>query len=169
MTALAIAVALVGAVGVLNLLLTFGVIRRMRQDGTAGNAPAPPAPIAPAGTQVAAALESARIAVPGETLFGFFSPGCSFCEEQLPEFAGRAREHGRVVSVVFDPLGEGTNLISELTAVSRVVVETRPDGGLMQAFQAKGYPSYCVVRDGVIASVVGKASDLPRPGVAVPA
>lgn len=62
--------------------------------------------------------------------------------------------------MVFDPANESAKLVRELGQVARVVVEDVPDGAYQKVFQVKGYPGYCVVRDGTIVSVAGRAGDL---------
>ncbi len=90
MKALAIAVVLFGALSVLNLLLLFGVLRRLREGvgsrpQPGGAVPGPP--MAPVGTIV----QGTTASWDGETLVGFFTPGCGPCEQQLPAFIEYAR------------------------------------------------------------------------------
>lgn len=168
MTALTSAVVLVGALGVLNLTLTFGVIRRLREDTGSRSQPTgaqPGAPMAPVGTSV-------RDTAPGwdgETLVGFFFPGCAPCEEQVPAFIEYARTRERVVAVVHDRAGNAAELVRKLGQVAQVVVEDGTDGALQKAFRVEAFPSYCVVRDGVISSVAGRAVDLAEQVARVPA
>jgi thiol-disulfide isomerase/thioredoxin len=170
MTALTFAVVLLGALCVLNLLLTFGLIRRLRQDAGTGprsGAALPQPPMAPVGT----AVRGTSIGWDGETLVGFFSPGCGPCEQQVPAFvdlAGSRDRHG-VLAVVFDPAGQSAELVRRLGQVARVVVEDTPDGALQTALQVKGYPSYCIVRDGIVVSVAGRAADLDDRAARIPA
>ncbi|MEV7230786.1 hypothetical protein AB0M79_27750 [Polymorphospora sp. NPDC051019] len=168
MNVLTSAVVLVGALCVLNLLLTFGVIRRLRQGigslpEPGGAMPGPP--MAPVGTTVL----GADAGWDGETLVGFFTPGCGPCEQQLPAFIEHARTRERVLAVVFDPANNSAELVRELGEVARVVVEDTPDGALQTAFQVKGYPGYCVLRDGIIVLVAGRAADLNDRAARIPA
>ena len=92
----------VGAVAVLNLLLTVGVIRRLRQHterlshlSAPGGAPEPV--MLEAGAQVGefAATTTdgepvSRDLLSGQTLVGVFAPSCSACREQLPNFISKA-------------------------------------------------------------------------------
>ncbi|MDG6106212.1 hypothetical protein Daura_20195 [Dactylosporangium aurantiacum] len=158
MTALTFAVVLVGALCVLNLLLTFGVIRRLRDGDRPAAGAAPQPPMAPVGT----AVRGGPTGWDGETLVGFFSPGCGPCERQLPTFVevAGARPTHRVVAVVYDPAGQSAALVATLRQVAQVVVEDTPHGALQTAFQVNGYPSYCIVRDGVVVAVAGRAADL---------
>lgn len=175
MTALTSAVVLVGALGVVNLLLTFGIIRRLRQDAGTGDRPigATPgrlvAPAAPVGTEI----QGTDLRWDGETLVGFFLPGCDPCEEQLPEFVTHAAKWQRVVAVVMDPSGgvsgEAAEALRRLRPVADVVVEKSPDDALHKAFKVSGYPVFCTVRDGVVSSVSGRAADLALEMARIPA
>ncbi|HWO58954.1 MAG TPA: hypothetical protein VNO31_02775 [Umezawaea sp.] len=162
MTALTSAVVLVGALGALNLILTFGVIRRLRGDaGTLTQPSGIQPPMAPVGTSVPAN----GLDWHGETLVGFFMPGCGPCDEQLPGFLEHAQRWDRSVAVVFDPSGEGAEYIRKLEPAAHVVVEGDSEDSLQKDFQVKGFPSFCVVRDGVVVSVSGRAADLSEPAV----
>jgi hypothetical protein len=168
MRALTFAVVLVGALCVLDLLLTFGVIRRLRADTGSrspqgGSDPGPP--MAPVGT----AIRGTGLDWDGETLVGFFLPDCGPCEQQFPEFMEYARTQERVVAVVSDPAGKGAELVRKLGEVAQVVVEAGTDGVLRRAFQVQGFPSYCLVGDGRIIAVVGRAADLPDQAARIPA
>lgn len=156
MTALTAAVVLVGALGVLNLLLTFGVVRRLRADTGMTAQPRFEAPMASVGTSV----RGGGVDWSGEALVGFFAPGCAPCEEQVPEFVEHAPRWERAVAVVFDPAGEGAEHVRELGRVARVVIESDTGDALQKAFQVKGFPGFCVVRDGVVVSVGGRIADL---------
>ncbi len=50
-----------------------------------------------------------------------------------------------------------------------MIVEGAPDGALQAAFQVSGYPSYCILRDGVIVSVAGRVPDLDAEVAQIPA
>src|SRR5687767_5951186 len=103
MTASLIAlVVLVGTVAVLNLLLTVGVIRRLRQHtGKLGTLEALRGPVPSVmigeGERMAdfAATTTdgepiSRDLLSGQTLVGVLSPSCSACQERLPEFVAKA-------------------------------------------------------------------------------
>ena len=168
MTALTFAVVLVGALCALDLLLTFGVIRRLREGAESRSQRAtsvPGPPMAPVGSSV----RDTGLGWHGETLVGFFFPGCAPCEEQVPEFIEYARTRERVVAVVLDRAGDAGQLVRKLGQVAQVVVEDGADGALQTAFKVEAFPSYCVVRDGVISSVAGRVVDLVEQVVRVPA
>lgn len=149
----------VGALGLVNLLLAFAIVRRLREHAemlaelpgdSAGRAmrPANDAVQEFSARTVEDELITSADLAPG-TLVGFFSPGCPPCEEQLPLFAATARGRGAgrtgVLAVVVGPADRATDLVRELLPVARVVVEEDPDGAVAKAFGVKGYPSTCVV------------------------
>jgi hypothetical protein len=144
------AVAVVGIVSGLNLVLTMAVIRRMRDAG------APPAPIT-AGERVELSGE-----LTGASLFGFFSPSCGACKDQLPGFVRRARGHVAVAIITGTPT-EAVELEKELGGVARIVVEPL-DGPVARAFGVRMWPVFAVVDAG--GTVLASATSLD--GLPVP-
>lgn len=157
MTFLAIfAAALLAALCLLNLLLTVGVIRRLKEhteliQNMPGTGP-PPEVMLPAGERVgefAAETEDgvrvARGELTAETLVGVFSPGCGACAEQMPEFieraGGNARGRDAVLAVVVGDREEYAAQIERLSAVARVVVEN-PGGEVSAALGVQGFPAF---------------------------
>ena len=160
--ALAIALVVVGLLGVFNLLLAYGLIRRMREhaelisrlsEAVSGRSSA--GIIAASGTRVP---PFRAVAVDGEvvdsrslgesTLVGFFSPGCAPCEELLPQFlaTARAKPGGRraVLAVVVSDDSSGAYLVEPLRDVASVVIEGR-GGDLGTAFGVSSYPATCEI------------------------
>ena len=93
-------VAVVGVVVVLNLLLTVGVVRRLREHterlATLGGSPG--AATLAAGQRVGefatTAIGGEPVAcdlLPGRALVGAFTSGCGACAERLPDFLVRAK------------------------------------------------------------------------------
>lgn len=175
MTYLIMAIVLIGLLAAANLLLTFGVIRRLRehtseisslrkQGSDIGGEVA-----APAGTAVArfdATDDEGRSVgaeiLTGRRLVGFFSPNCKPCTERLPEFVHFAsrRPGGRekVLAVVVDSRAESADVVGQLKPVARVVVEAE-EGAVQQAFGVKGFPAFVLIDDGhVVASDFNLAS-----------
>ncbi|MFG1871620.1 TlpA family protein disulfide reductase [Micromonospora arborensis] len=156
MEALIAAVSLLGVVGILNFVLTMGVIRRLRQHAEAissrGGAASPTleagghvgdfATTAVDGTIVASELITA------ESTIAFFSPSCGPCRERLPgfiEYAGRMnglQQH--VIAVVVGEESEAAEFASRLGAAATVVVETPDAGPLATACQVKAFPTILV-------------------------
>jgi thiol-disulfide isomerase/thioredoxin len=157
------AVALVGALGVLNLLLSVGVIRRLRRHTELlAKRPAEadddvPASAAPVGTAVGGfrARSTGGDPVSERTLgdravVAFFSPDCSPCRKRLPSFVEYAarRPELTTLAVVSDEEGH-EEMAASLASVTRVVVE--PFGGeLHRAFEVQGTPSFITVAHGTV-------------------
>ncbi len=160
--ALVIGLVVVGLLGVFNLLLAYGLVRRMREhsdlisrlsDVVSGRSSA--GSIVAAGTRVppfrAVTVDSEvvdRDRLGASTLVGFFSPGCAPCEELLPQFvaAARATPGGRaaVIAVVVADDSSGGYLLDALGDVASVVLEGR-GGELGAAFGVKSYPATCQI------------------------
>jgi thiol-disulfide isomerase/thioredoxin len=176
-----VAVVFVGLLCLLDLVLTFGVIRRLRQHielltrqmmSGVPTREALPVGSSPEHLEVTATdgrtVTSEGLA--GRTLVGFFSSDCSSCHEQLPSFvegaAALAGNGHQVLAVVVDDAADATSMVSTLEAVARVVVEP-VDGPVATAFQARAFPSICLLDEqGMIAAAGFHISQLP---VAVPA
>lgn len=150
------AVVLVGLLCVLDLILTFGVMRRLREHTTLLSARSSAAPdiVIPAGATIGsfAATTVAGVPVAGAdieegTLVGFFAPGCSTCEVELPRFVEVAGAHpGGARKVLAVVLGEGSTApyVDALSPVAGVVLA--PFGHEIEtAFQVRGYPGYALV------------------------
>jgi thiol-disulfide isomerase/thioredoxin len=152
----------VGLLGAFNLLLAYGLVRRMREhadlisrlsDLVSGRSSA--GSIAAAGTRVPAFRAVTvddevvdRDELGTSTLVGFFSPGCAPCEELLPQFvaAARAMPGGRaaVLAVVVSDDSSGAHLLDALRDVAFVVAEGR-GGELGAAFGVNSYPATCQI------------------------
>jgi hypothetical protein len=162
MTAFLIAlVALVGAIAVLNLLLTVGVIRRLRQhteqlSGMAALGGAPGDIIIGAGEQAGefAATTTdgepvARDLLSGQTLVGVLSASCGACKERLPEFVSRAETfpggRGQVLAVLAGEPAEVEPYREQLAPVARVVIEPPMDGPISTALKVQGYPAFALL------------------------
>jgi hypothetical protein len=169
-------VILLSIVTCLNLLLTFGVIRRLRVHTeilrTGGSGAARDADIMlPAGsrpTPFAAATTTAGEPLTSDdlrgALVGFFSHTCDGCRQQLPEFVRLAQSLGReqVVTVVVDGDAEANRAtLAALEPVARVVTE--PHGGpLQRAFAVLGFPAMGVLdAEGRVTGTTMAVTDLP--------
>ena len=160
MAYLSAAVAIVGVLCILDLVLTFGVIRRLREHSgqlasARNNAPAQAKPMLEPGATVG---RFSTVLVTGEdlpsdflrdqTLIGFFSPDCAPCKKMLPEFVDRAAEmpggRARVLAVVVGDPEAAIPLVAALEPVAQVVIESR-SGKVSSAFEVSGYPSVFTV------------------------
>ncbi|PNG20444.1 TlpA family protein disulfide reductase [Streptomyces cahuitamycinicus] len=147
------AVVLVGVLCALDLVLTLGVVKRLREH-----------------TQLIAGVRDAgrtckgvgeeigefavttvegepltREALGADTLVAFFSPTCRPCKEKLPQFVEYARTvpggRDRVVAAVVGDLDVNTEMVDTLRSVARVVVEKNNEEPLGTAFGVMGFPS----------------------------
>ena len=155
----------------LNLILTLAVIRRLGVHSNTlrelrtfgGNGPSDL--LVPAGSAVGPFTTTTHDGEPlsnellaGDTLVGFFSPGCGACEARLPDFVDYARtfggEGGGVVAVAVGHGDEVVPYVRELSAVARVVTE-EADGPVAQAFALQAFPAFCIVDGGGVVRVSG--------------
>lgn len=151
------AVVLVGALCLFNLVLSLGLIRRVREqgrtlDGLAGldvvssTIPAGGRPGAFTTTTTVGRTVSLESLV-SATLVGFFSPNCEPCKERVPQFLEYAGQFdGTVLSIAVGDSGlsDTRELATTLGQVGDVVVETE-NGPVNRAFGVRGYPALCVV------------------------
>ncbi|MDT7786663.1 MAG: hypothetical protein QOF58_5082, partial [Pseudonocardiales bacterium] len=148
MSVLTVAVVVVGVLCLLDLLLSFGIIRRLRQQNEAlrdlrekQSAEEPPIMLT-AGSRV----ELSDVDVSG-ALVGFFSPNCEPCKERMPQFIEYATGHrGKVIAVAAGSADEVADMVVRLGEVAEVVVEEM-GGPLHNAFGTTGYPAVCLVDD----------------------
>jgi len=175
---LTVAVPLVGALCVLNLVLTVGVIRRLREhteliQGLPRMQP-PEQIMLPAGETVGPftavtedGAEVSRDGLADETLVAVFSPTCSACAEQLPLFLDRARSfpggRANVLAVVVGDREEAAAQAARLAPVARVAVEEH-GGPVARAFDVRGFPAFARLdADGRVLASGYRTSDLGAP------
>jgi hypothetical protein len=161
-------VVLLIVVSAAHLLLTFGLVRRLRELQTRLTALATSAPdvmTLGVGDRIP---QYAGLSVDGPALWGFFSPQCDACHERIPDFRAAAdAHHGSVVAVVVRDGGDVDALVAELDGADRdgrrVVVE-EPGGPMTGAFGVHGFPAFAFVDpDGTVRY---RGFDLPRPAPA---
>jgi hypothetical protein len=176
------AVVIVGVVAVLNLVLTFGVIRRLREhtdllaNGVGASRGAPTMigvgeSIVPFTTT---AVDGSVVSLDGFadlTLVGVFAPGCEACEEKLPVFVDHAGSFpgGRqnVLALVVAPDdGEAAPYVDTLAGVA-VVVREVSHGPVSAALGISGYPSFAHVRGGVVRASALDPTRLPTPALTI--
>jgi hypothetical protein len=171
MAVLIAAVVLVGLLGLVNLVFSFGLIRRLREHteildklSQRGSAGVPVALMLEAGgavtdfdTRTADGERLSRGDLVGTTLVGVFSPGCSACEAQVGQFVDYASTHpggrSQALAVV---VGEETNsapYVERLEAAARVVRESW-NGPVSTALAVRGFPAFALV-DGDLVRVSG--------------
>lgn len=173
------AIAIVGVIGLLNLLLTMAVIRRLREHTDLISRSGQQFPEQGDITrQAGARVDDFRVTTVDDRpvtrdglrdgmLVAFFSPRCPSCEEQKPAFleyaAGMPGGRDDVVAVVLGSPEEVAGLVSQLQGVAQIVVEANVDGEMSSAFDLRGYPAFCLMgQDGVIAVTGFRVDVLPE-------
>ncbi|MET8946034.1 hypothetical protein ABZX30_21215 [Streptomyces sp. NPDC004542] len=170
---------LVGALCALDLILTLGVVKRLREhtEMLAASGTAVDTYTINVGASVgefdAVTVDGERVTqrVTDETLVAFFSPTCGPCRDKLPRFVehvsgGRFPRDRVLVTLVGNP-EESASFIERLRPVALVVSE-RSDGDLATAFQVKAFPAVLKVAPDGAGGTVVTANDvrLDRPAVA---
>lgn len=161
------AVVVVGVLCVLDLLLTYGVIRRLREHTELlSRRPAGiPDIIIDAGSTVGS---FAATTVDGDvlaeddlaagTIVGFFSPGCGACVEKLPTFVKVAAANpggpDRALAVVVGGEEDTREQVAALAPAARVVV-VQPGHEIETAFEVKGFPAFVLIGAGGVVTVSG--------------
>ncbi len=171
MTLLSVAVALVAVLCLADLVLTLGVVRRLRDHSkrlelrrgfqsdvdTIGK-PGEMVDSFTATSMTGAPVSTSDLVEP--TLVGFFSPDCPACEEKLPAFLSYARAFpGRKLAVIAGENG-GLKYRTALSELAEVVVE-QERGPVQKAFGVSGFPAFVVVVDGVLAQATHDVAELP--------
>jgi len=165
-----VAIAALSVVCVLNLLLTVGVIRRLREHTTLLDTmnPQPPQAMRATGAEVDDFAVTAQDGTPvarrllaGLTLVGFFSTTCEPCHERLPDFVARARRmpggRPRVLAVVASRADDHAGMVASLADAAAVVVEG-PAGELARAFGVRAFPAFGLVDEA--GTIVASSTDL---------
>ncbi|GAA2063994.1 TlpA family protein [Streptomyces albiaxialis] len=149
------AVVILAVLCLLNLLLTFGIIRKLKAGGGTGAASSAPALMLPNGSAVpefeAETLDGDRVSAETlrNALVGFVSTSCPACKEKLPHYAKLAERHralGRtVVTFVHGDTTEALEMAEPLRSLSHVVIEdTEGQGPTEKAFAIEGYPVFAL-------------------------
>ncbi|SEG59398.1 Thiol-disulfide isomerase or thioredoxin [Thermomonospora echinospora] len=168
MTTATAAATIVGALCLINIVLTLGVIRRLNELGrlparSAGSAAPPPLEVPPGdrvGDFTVTAVDGelvSRADLKGSTLVAFMAPGCPSCEHSLPEFLSRAEAapggRDQVLAVVLGDMPDSGQMREQLAPVARVLVEQEEQGPLVRAFGVGALPAYALLSgDTMVAS-----------------
>jgi hypothetical protein len=145
------AIALVGSVCVVNLVLTYGVIRRLRQhaellSSRRSGMALTSDEVAEFATVTADGKEVDQTRVAQYSLIGLFSAGCAPCAQLLPKFVARAANGGaseRMLAVVLP--GDWAADDIERLAAAATVVSGEDAKVVATAFGVQGYPVLCRV------------------------
>lgn len=173
-----VVIAVLGVVGglcLMDLLLTFGVIRRLREHtdmlSGAGSPPMPAVglPVGEAPGRFAAVTTDGEpvSGAAGLRVVAFFSSWCSACPERVPPFVEYLDRHqiGResVLAVVTTDDGTPAPYLDRLAGVAQACVE--PSGGeIAAAFQVTGFPAFFLLdADGTVTASEYEPASLPEP------
>jgi hypothetical protein len=172
-------IAIVGFLCALDLLLTFGVIRRLREHTTMLSAQRAAADVPwglspgefPAEFSAATTDGEAVTGTAGLRVVAFFAAWCSVCPERVPSFleylGSNAIARDSVLAVVVDGGSEPPPYLARLDAVAQVTFEPS-DGALAAAFKVDGFPAFVLLDAGGAVLVSGwDPAELPAPA-AVP-
>lgn len=164
-----------GLLGIINLVFSAGIARKLNVLTAGGGLPSVsagrasiamprsgdrPAEFA-ALTVGGANLRSADLAA-GRTLVGFFATGCDSCKDLIPQFMSHARTlaGGQAIAVVAGVDPERGKLAGLLSSVAHVVAEPA-DGPVVRAFGVAAFPMFCVLDDGVVTAASFRLGSLP--------
>ncbi|MFB4317496.1 TlpA family protein disulfide reductase [Actinomadura sp. 21ATH] len=169
----------VAVMGLINLVFTYGVVRRLKEHEArfADLVPAGPARAAhpPVGSELpdfSATTRDGRtvdasMLRTGAAYIGFFDTGCAPCREQLPEFARLAREPGAGPCVAFIAGGaeEAARLSEPFDDRAFVVVEDR-SAPAADVFGVDAFPTLLRVDGGTVTANAVSCAQLPAPAPA---
>lgn len=158
MAILTAAVVVVGLLCLADLLLTFGVIRRLREhtEQLAGlhgsHDDAPITDLADGATPVpftAETLTGDQVSGPaGLRMVAFFSATCSACPTRVPPFLEYVRanqiDRDSILAVMINPNGDEVSYQEDVAQVARITMESY-DGEIGAAFKVRGYPTFFVL------------------------
>lgn len=167
MIVLIAAVVLLAAVTAGHLLLTFALIRRVRelqnQAATGPRDTGLPEIGTPVGRFSVQPLDGGRLdtedLATGDTLVGFFAAGCAPCETVVADLLETPPAE-RFVAFVDESEAEPTReLATRLRGIAEVAVVPW-DSALPAAFKQEGFPTLLRVRDGVVVAAGRKRADV---------
>jgi hypothetical protein len=174
------AVTLVGAICLVDLLLTVGVIRRLRHHADLlsrlpglgfGLPDGSPLAIGTRPTDFTATTTAGEPVTPASlgdrTVLAFFMSQCQPCSELLPEFIRFAAElpagYPRPLAVVVGDDAQAAEYAGRLSEVARVVTEP-VSGPVSTAFSVQGFPALAILDgQGVVTAAASRLLDLPAP------
>ena len=155
-----------GLVASLNLLLTFGVIRRLREHtkllatrSEHAPAPQPGHAIGEFNTTSVDGVAVTREWVERQGVVAFLSPGCEACEEALAPLTDYVRGVGRALVVVEGEDTETRRIADAFDGLATVVTQ-RPAVAdpVREAFGVKAFPIVMTVGDGAVTAVLEPAA-----------
>ncbi|MGI5168088.1 TlpA family protein disulfide reductase [Spirillospora sp. CA-253888] len=154
---------LVGLLAALNLLFTYGLVRRLQEyeQRLAALGPAAPGQSPGSPAQGSAVPEFHAVTIDGREVdratlakgdgqIAFFDTDCAPCRERMPGFADFTAElrSTPIVVVIAGAGAEAARWAARFGDHVLVVVEERPE--LARAFGVDGFPTMLVLRDGTV-------------------
>lgn len=172
MAVLTAAVIVVGLLCVVDLLLTFGVIRRLRKhtellnshSSDAATMSLAPGDLPPSFTATEA--DGTTLSGPaGLRVVAFFSASCSICPLRAPDFVAYLRDNqlprDAALAVLLADEDASVPYADQLAEVATVTRQAA-DGELATAFGVLGYPAFCVLdADGAVQATSFNPAELP--------
>src|SRR5579859_2217271 len=173
MAIISAAVIVIGCLCLVDLLLTFGVLRRLREQAAQlGRVGQLPSPGLPPGSRPGAFAATGRsghaLSGPdGWQIVAFFSAACPACADQVAPFVTYVHSHhlssDAVLAVVVAE--DEAPYVAELSGAAQVCVES-PEGPLSAAFATTGFPAFFVLDPtGAVAAAGYDPLVLPAPAV----
>jgi hypothetical protein len=177
MPVLIAAVIVVGTLCLVDLLLTFGVIRRLREQTALLAAPdsreraviGVPEGELPGGFSATTTTGEVVSGTAGVRVVAFFASGCSACPERVPPLMRYLSRNGIGQDGVLAVVQGGDSVpppsyLADLTGVARVCAGPDNDG-IVQAFQTAAFPSFCLLdARGAVAASTHDPAALPSVG-----
>jgi thiol-disulfide isomerase/thioredoxin len=164
---LVVAVVVLGVATMFNLLLTFGLIRRLKdQDKANAHRAEVTVPVGQRigdfSAQTTKGATTSRDGAVGQRIVGFFSPGCEPCEERIPEFLAYAQRRAlAALAIVVADDGGGQPYVDRLSPSADVVIEP-PAGPVAAAFGVEAFPTLCLIAaDGTVLACGNVITELP--------
>jgi len=157
------ALVLLGALTMANLLLTLGVVRRLREHTKILDATTTGGAIAEFSATTVDGVPLTREGLaegPEATTVAFLAPECGSCRSQVPALVewASAQSRDRTLVVLDALVTDPADLVEALNPVARVIVEK--SGLVAGAFQVSAFPSFCLVGDGRVVASFAEVSDL---------
>lgn len=173
MLILTAAVILVGILCLADMLMTFGVIRRLREHtATLGQFTGADMSVSglgqgetPGGFSITDVDGKSVQGPAGLRLTAFFSSSCPVCPEKVPAFTDYVRISGaqrdQVLAIVVGSSADEIPYLGRLAEVAQVCVEPA-SGDLVKPFKINGFPAFCLLdADGSVVASGYEPAELP--------
>lgn len=153
----------VALIGIINLLFTYGVVRRVKEHeariaelGSTGAMPPAGPPLESTLPDFSATTTDGRhidtdMLGSGEAFIGFFDTDCAPCQEQVPRFArlSAARDAGRFCVFIAGDGTRATEMASLFDDHVLVVIEEGPSS-TAATLGVNAFPTLLMLSEGVI-------------------